>query len=342
MLPLLLLAFPTATAAPTWKWEPGKPARFHVESTVFEPRGRYVFSSINLDARVYQVALVLDLECTPAPLGKSVELTCALAYAKISATGSSASQATVDAIMAEWSERLRPATIVLVIGPTGALRDLDIQGVEKKNDKDGAIVDANHMFVKRAVALFDFPLSTDDKDWIRGWQQKGEVHAFDLPTATGTLGSVEYKHTPVGERYGYTVIESGGRGTITYGGAVDASTGSLFIDTRIGGEALIDPALGRLVYRGLSMDGRLTAASAGVGNDALIGVQQALQRVDAFLPDGAAPPSIGSLHAAKRALSPPPPGEGVDLLPFDSLGMKPLFIQGCPPRGLNSTCRRAL
>jgi hypothetical protein len=334
LLPLLLslsAEAATATAIPAWNWPVDQPVRFHVETEIITPRGVRYYASKNTDARAGSVKVRADTSCTAKPEGKVRVITCTFAYVDMKGVPWTPEEgAKLDLVMTEWTGDLARLKVELVQGPDGHVRGFDIGGMEGSNHRESYILENQRVLMQRLFCAFDLPITTDDKDWVRGWVQKGDVGIMQLQTISGTAGAVNMKHVHDGERNGLTVIETTARATLSAGAAVDAASGARLVDVRMAGETLFDASTGMLEWRDFSVDGQLTVSAQQAGGGAEFFQSLAIQRVDEFPAPGEIPLTVAALHAPKIDVVPPPPPAGVVMVTFGELGMAPLFVAGLP------------
>ena len=332
MLSLLVFAA-HATDVPAWKWPVGEVQRFHLETEIISPRGniRY-FAANNLDARPGAVKVGIDAGCVAKPEGKTQIVRCTFHQVQIRGQAWDMGEtARMDTIFGEWSRDIAASTVEMEIAPDGRVRTLDyIPGKEQSNRREGYVAETQRALLQRVFAVFDLPLSAEEKDWIRGWKQKSSSSLMQLQTIGGTAGAFEITHTPRGERDGYTLIETVGRGTLAAGAAVDAMQGSRNVDVRLSGETLFDPAKGLFVWRDVTLDGQLMVSAQQAGSGAELFQVSAVQWMAEFPPPGELPLSIPAQKAPRLSGAPPALPEGVALVPFAELGMQPLFVAGHP------------
>jgi hypothetical protein len=251
-------------------------------------------------------------------------------YLDFKATGvGSSKQADVDPIAAEWGAYGKTASITILLGANGHIKDFDVDDLERKTLRDGVIGDALRGYFMRLFAPLDFPLTDDDRDWVRGWEEKGVGYLLGLPISTQSAGAGTIRHTVEAERLGLIQVFSEGRGTVGAGAAVDASANGGLIDMRVAGAAWIDPA-GILLGRGFSTDGQYIASASNASAGRYINQSAALQRVESFNADHSPPISPVAQRAPQMTLDPPAPPGGVQMVDFATLGMNPLFIEGMP------------
>ncbi len=335
MLLSLVLAAHAATAgsvAPTWKWPAGEAQRFHIETEIVTPRSMRYYAANNVDARAGTVKVRADTACTAKPEGKIQVVRCTFAYFDMKGVAWVPDEsAKLDLIMAEWAKNLSASTVEMELSADGRIRTFDVHpGKEQSNRREGYIQEQQRVLLQRAFAAFDLPITTDEKDWVRGWAQKGSSALMQLQTIGGTAGAFDIKHMHEGERDGLVVIETTGRGTLSAGAAVDASTGGRLVDVRLGGETLFDAERGMLAWRDFTIDGQLTVSAQEAGSGAEYFQVGAIQWVDEFPPPGEIPLSVAAMRAPRLDGKAPELPAGVALVPFAELGMTPLFVQGHP------------
>lgn len=330
---MLLLAFLTSVASaavPTYKWVPGETVRYYLETEFFWASGIKAAARLNTDTRIRDLVMKADVECKAAARGKATELVCTLAWLDLAGLPVSDRQERVDEVMADWEEFTRKVEIVVLVGPDGKVREFDVNKLPNGNIREGQLGEQMRAFLRSAFAPLDLVLTTDDKDWVRGWERKDLGLMLQLPVADGTAGAGTFKAKHVEDRLGLALISTEGRATVAPSAAVEASANGGLIDLRVGGQAWFDPATGQLLYSGFTTDGRRTAsASTGLGEQYLA-QNSGLQRVAAFEPDHKAPISPVAQRAPKVDKPAPEPPAGVAVVPFGELGMKPLFIVGFP------------
>lgn len=331
-------SYATLTAVPTWTWKAGEVSRWHLETEIFTPRGlttAYVDpKGVTVQARSGETHIVIDTECTASQEGKNTVLDCTLAY--VSLTGKPLAMPAdehIPDIYAGMTEQLKTAKLEIVQSADGRIRSFDLQGVKRINATSGTVIELERILLQRTFCLLELPLATTVEDYARGWKQSSTSSLMMLPTTTGTTGAYDMRFTtgPVSDNL--LPINATALGKLSYGSATDASTGVRIIDTTLTSQAAFDLTLGRLVWRGVTIDGRLTVASNDAGSDVEFYQSSALQMVDTFLPNGAAPLSLMASRAPKRDLPAPEVTTGVPLVEFSTLGMQALFIPAMPPAG---------
>ncbi|MDP2312168.1 MAG: hypothetical protein Q8P41_04630 [Pseudomonadota bacterium] len=328
ILSLLLSAH--AATLPVWHWPAGEVQRFHIETEIVSPRGQRYYAANNLDARAGAVKLRADASCIAKPEGKTQVVKCSFAYFDMKGQAWVPDETgKLDAIIAEWSADLGKTTVEMEISSDGRLRAFDtLAGKDRSNKREGYIIEQQRILLQRIFCVFDLPLTTDEKDWVRGWSQKGGSAMMQLQTISGTAGASDIKHVHKGERDGLTVIETTAKGTLSAGSAVDAESGGRLVDVRLAGETLFDTEKGMVIWRDFSMDGQLMVSAQEAGSAAEYFQVAALQWVPEFPAPGEIPLSVAALRAPR--LSGTAPASVIPVVPFAELGMDALFVQGLP------------
>ena len=336
--PALASSYAQLTTVPTWSWKPGEVTRWHLETELHTPRGfalAYVDpKGVQIQANSMKTTMVIDTECTSNPEGKNTVLDCTFAYVKFSGDPwSLPADEKLPIVYAGISEQLKTAKVEIVQSADGRIRTFDLQGVKRINAMSGQVIEFERVLLQRAFCGFELPLATTTDDFKRGWKQTSTSALMMLPTTSGTTGAYDLRYTtgPVSDNL--LPINTSGEGKLSYGSAVDASTGVRIIDTRLASQAAFDLTLGHVVWRGLTIDGRLTVSSTDVDTDVEFYQTTSMQMVDTFLPNGAAPLSVMASRAPKRDLPAPELSPGLALVDFATLGMEPLFIPTMPTAG---------
>ncbi|MSP55320.1 MAG: hypothetical protein EXR69_06925 [Myxococcales bacterium] len=331
-------AGPTLEKVPTFTWKKGEITKWHIESDLYTPRGKQLASmsakGVKIAARTKKTHLVLDASCVATPEGKNAVVDCTFAY--VSFTGepwSSPADDRLTEVMAQWSADLLPARVQFVQTPEGRMKAFDLQGVKRVNASQAEIIEFERIFLQRAFCLFELPLAATPDDFKRGWKQTSDSALMMLPTTTGTGGAYDMRYTagPVSDNL--LPIDTVARGTLSQGNAMDAESGVSMDTVTLTSQAAFDLSLGLLVWRGMVLDARLTVASGDAGSDVDFYQVNALQKVDEFLPNGAAPLSLMASRAAKRNIPAPEVTAGLALTPYADLGMQPLFVPDMPLSG---------
>lgn len=328
--PLVLFSAFALAAPPTYRWTPGEVVRYYLDTEIYWPGGVKAVARENVDSRMTDLKLRAEAECTVAARGKNTELECRLPWLELKADPQDDSQARIDKVMADWVEFTEPAVLILRLGPDGRVKDFDMNGLEHNNIKEGRLNEQMRTFLRALFAPLDVGLTTDDKDWVRGWVRKDLGLATQLPVFDGTVGAGTVTYIHAGDRLGLALISMEGRATVTSGAGAETSANGALVDLRVGGETWVDPVAGQILFSGFSSDGRKTASSSTGSNDQFVAQRSGIQRVPAFSADHAPPLSVIAQRAPLLGGATPAPVEGLPLVDFSTLGMDPLFVTGFP------------
>lgn len=346
ILPLLLAAGAAHAASsavldtvPRWSWKVGENTRWHYETDLYMPRGFGVAAVNNKDGKVGRIRVVVDADCTTAaPDGRNSVIDCTFAY--VGMTGAPLAEhptekdsADIRDIFTEWSAALSAGSVEIIQGPDGRIKTFDLRGMKRENSRAATIIELQRILLQRAMCLWDLQLATKVDDFTRGWSLGTTSTVMMLPSTTGTAGAytLQYKTAPVTD--GLLPITTTGRGMLEYGSAADAASGSRIVATTLNSQAVFELATGKLAWRGISLDGRLTTSGGDTGTDVEFYQVSAVQKVDSFLPNGGSPLSLMASRAPKRDVPPPDLTAGLALVPFASLGMQPLYLPAMPLAG---------
>lgn len=327
---VVLLSSLALAAPPSYKWTNGEVVRYYLDTEIYWPSSIKAVARENLDSRMQDLKLRGEAECKAKARGKNTELTCGFAWLELKAEPSNDTQARIDKVMADWLEFSKPVEIIILVGPNGQLKAFDVNKLPHDNIKDGQLGEQMRAFMRAMFAPLDVTLTTDDKDWVRGWQRTDVGYALQLPIGDGTAGAGTVKMKHADDRLGLQLISIEGRGTVASGRAVEQSANGGLIDLRMGGETWIDPAAGQVLFSGFSTDGRKTASASTGSSDQYVAQRSGIQRVAAFAADHSAPISVIAMRAPMLPGQAPALTEGAPLVEFATLGMLPLFITGMP------------
>lgn len=330
MFALSLVLAAQAGTVPAWNWPTGQPVRYHLETELLLPRGVGVKAKENVNARAGSLHITVDTECVAKPVGKNREVACTLAFVRFDGAPYLPSETEgLQKVMKEWSTDTTGLKATLFLGGDGHLKEFDVRSAPAENLRVREIQEDQRVYLLRAFSILDFPLATEADDWKRGWEQKGTSFIWNLVTQRGTVGVGSFDHKPLGLADGLYSFTNTGHAMVASGESIDAG-GARLVDIRASGSAQFDVTRGLLAWRDLTLDGRLTVSNAESGSDAEFGQISALQLVDSFLPDGAAPPPLAAARAPRIDNPPAELPAGVALVPFGELGMQPLFVPKLP------------
>lgn len=236
----------------TWDWTASR--RYLLETQVHLPLFMWFVTPYNHQARVTAFDLRMISTCAPGePLGrKRYEVVCTLDDVALSAAGMEQEEGLLQPILDELDEILTGAAVQLQVRPDGRLANIDLEDVDRRNQRVGRMNENLRLVVSRAFAGFDLPLPVGAEN---AWPQY-DVWLMRAPSADGSTGASEIVHAVRERSGGLMWLESGGRGTIFPG------EGENKYDASFSGTAVFDTVGHRLVERTWMVAGTPTASSS--------------------------------------------------------------------------------
>ena len=333
MFPLLAALMAPAHAAdvpPPFGWQHPAASSWHLEATLFSPRGTRYYALNNLDARAGAVGARADVTCAAAPRKKDTAVTCTFDWIELAGKATVENdQAVLDRVLDEWEGDFKGVTVEFTLTPDGRMKGFDVDARERQNKREAYIIEAQRALAQRLFCLFDLSVPADGNAWKKGWKVAGNNEVMKLQTITGTSGASEVRRSQGKETWGLLSVTDEGRGTLSPGGAVD-SAGTRLIDVRLAGMSLLDPVAGSLVWREVTLDGRLTTSSQSTGTDVEFFQASSIQRIERPGAPGEVPLSVPAQRAPRRAGAAPAVAADVALVPFADLKIDPFFVKGMP------------
>jgi hypothetical protein len=244
----------------TSKWSTAKAVRYHAESRIETPKGYPWMAYTNLEAYADVTDVALDMTCDGAPAKKQVLVKCHLDKATIAGTASiHKEQEQLTKILREWSEHLTGANVMLTVGTDGGVTLFDLEGLERRNAREGQVIEQQRQLLRRVFAPFDIAVpKTGAAEPKVAWKHKGAPLQMGLltMTATGVGGAASMTHTL--ER-----IDGDDAYIVTSGHSVMGTPENNLqkVDLIVHGQARYDLAEGSIEYSDLDLNGELTAGS---------------------------------------------------------------------------------
>jgi hypothetical protein len=252
-----------AASGLVWKWEEGQGRRFLVRSTVEMPEPIDFFGKLNSDARISKFTLTMVLSCVQeAKLGRAGWLLrCDIDAAGLQALPLPAHVGQVGPIAEQWADVLQDeAWLQIVQRPDGKLKSVDLEGVDKSNDRFQRVAEWMRQMCMRAIAPLDVHLPRKGELEGDAWLQTAGI-AFAAPSFTGGIGAVRWTHRIQSTDGSIVSWVDRGEGTIQPGGeSVDSTLMTLAMT--LDGSARFDTALGALVESQYYAAGQATSSSA--------------------------------------------------------------------------------
>jgi len=291
-----LLAASGAAHAATglvWQWPEDEARRFRLKADISLHQAVMLEAEYNRSARVYDLAIALDVKCTPTRLGKSsIEVACDVDAAQLQAGGEDDDN--LPMILQEWDDKLEnDARIQMSFTNDGKVREIDLVGLNERNQRIRLIKETLHAFVTRMFSTFDLQLPKEGDDEGKSWRQRSEM-VVQLPMITGSAGSSQLNSTVSSVDGDHAIIDTVGRSTLMIGQQVSGPGNSRppdVFDLTLSSRAVFDTAQGILVGRTLQVRGDLTPSSGSA-----MGTKPAPYLFAAevqYVPPGAAMPMLG-------------------------------------------------
>lgn len=277
-----------------WKWEPGVTRRYMLRAEVKSP---YVFdfnAERNLDGKISSFTLAMLVDCTlNEPVGRNAsEVRCAVDQTTLAVAPVRTSAGTLSPVIDEWVKKFDDSWIDMTLGASGRIRNIDLEGIEKNNERTQQIWMLMREMVLRTFAPFDFVLPKDGVIAQAGqWVQPG-ARAFELPgTGQGTLGGTSVTHTWLADQGGLVTWGIAGAGTVAPPTAANGSLRDTF-KIELNGSAVFDTKQGAVVQAMYEAIGTPTASS--VAADAGRGLTYVQSVIVQYIAPGTPDPSLGT------------------------------------------------
>ncbi len=276
---LMLIA---ATAAPAraqdlvYQWPEDEVVHYRIQSYLYAPRVLRFYAQENLDARVAEFTMGLLVKCKQVGAErKNIYVDCDIHRAEMGGQASlGAEQEKLTRIFQNYVSVLADATIQLTLTPTGRIKMVDLEGVDKGTSREAMVHDDLRMIIRRSMSAIEVELPKDGVDPGKPWKQKGAPLAMQLPTRYGTAGAVRMKNEIVGregsEVYIHTeadALVSPATSTSTSSQETGSSTSTTMKVSMIAdGKSTFDTEKHLITKGEMTVQGTLTASSSGVGD----------------------------------------------------------------------------
>lgn len=263
MLSLILFVTNAQAQGMALDWK--QPLRYRSEVQVLTPNGYLYKGRANVEARVTSHELAVDLECTGSPQGGSTAVVCTVAAIDLGARPYPGDEADTELVLEEYRQWLAASTWQVRFGPDGRVMDVDLEGIEKSDDRMSEIHETLRQLARRVLTPLD--LSMPQKAVAAGasWKQKGTPLLFQLMTTWGTAGGTVMRHRLESQQGMIVRIESEGRGNVATGLDLEVGSGET-VNMIGGGYARVDTARGVILWRQVGVSGELTASSLQPGD----------------------------------------------------------------------------
>lgn len=281
LLALLLASLPVRAGALVVSWD--QPVRYHAEAAISTPNGYRFYGWKNAEAVARRSEIALDLSCSGRPVSRGFDVECTLDRVALAGKAFTGDQEDLDAVFAEYVGLMQGQTMQLLIGSDGRVLTVDLEGVDKRDERMARIHEDQRQLLRRALTPLDLGLPKKGDPKSGTWKQKGTPLLFQLMTAYGTAGGSVMKHTLEATEGDQAIISSAGRGNVATGLDIELGAGQT-VNMLGFGSARFDMATGQLAWRQLSVTGELTASSVSLGDPTVYALGAWIGRIGA---DGA-------------------------------------------------------
>lgn len=254
---------PSAHGATGLSWSLDEPVRYVINSQTIVSSVFQMNAEENLDRRVLEWKLNLNVLCTRTAAGKSgVEVTCTLEDVSVAADPFRDDEADMQLVVDEWDKVLTGATAQLRVGSDGRITSFDLDNIQhtRNNDRIRRIQEQMRLAVGRAFAGLDLQLPSKGDDKGKAWPSKSSMF-MDIPSPDGTAGGLEIVSKVVEQKGSEVVIETTGTGVRGPARYNEAGQIQNAWDLRMFSRATFDTAAHRLVAREVMVQGDLTPSS---------------------------------------------------------------------------------
>lgn len=271
---LLLLCLPSLAFAQdmTWRWEDHEVRSYRIQTYMqFRPGEVRLAAGKNLDARVEDIALGLETDCrSVASSRRAMELECVINKAEMGLGAAGADQANADEIAAEYTALLAVARVQLELTREGRIKTVDVEGIPKNTEREGARHEMLRLMVARAFGGLEIELPKDGDTRGEPWEQGGLPMVMRLPVTSGTVGKAKVIHAVEHVVDGVVTIQTHGDGSAQSGRELSAAAAgqgtARVVEVVIVGTARFNEQEGYLVSNEYRIQGQLTASGAVAGD----------------------------------------------------------------------------
>jgi hypothetical protein len=276
LVALLLFALPAVASAQdlTWRWQDHDVLSYRIQTYMqFQPGNVRLYAAQNLDARVEDVALGLEIDCKSVVLTRRTqELECRVRRAEMGLGTGTGDHENAAAIAAEYAGLLSVALIQVELTREGKIKTFDLEGIPKDTEREAARHEALRMLVSRAFGALEIELPKDGDSRGEPWSQGGLPMTMRLPVTSGTVGKAKIKHTVESTtEAGIVTIVTQGEGSGQSGYEMELQKAQLasarVVQTVWVGTSKFDEKRGHLISNEYRIQGTLTASGSVGGSD---------------------------------------------------------------------------
>jgi hypothetical protein len=254
-----------ATTGLVWKM-PAEGLRYFVVARVNYPLMLNFQAEINHQFRASEFQFEAVTECKPTVTTKTGwELQCRFEDVSLLADPVEADETEhVQGVLTELEGRYEKGWVQVQLGSDGRVRSLDLEDVEKGNQRTADIHELMRLIAVRAFAGLDLELPKNGDDKGKGAWKNNSLLANQVPSSRGTQGMAAVVHQIAKAEGGIVEVNSQGKGVISTGdmqgeGATERPLATW--DITYAGYAKFDTNRGILLEREFLVDGAPTASS---------------------------------------------------------------------------------
>lgn len=278
-----------------WTWEGER--RYQIKADLQLNEWMFLRARNNADVRISEIQIGVDTVCASvSKVGKKAfELNCRLEDVQLLASTVGADSGKILPILDELEEQYRLATVNLVFTEDGRIRNIGLDGLDKRNRRINEIQETMRLLIARVFASFDLQLPKKGDDGGKAWKQQSLL-SMSFPSTFGTMGAAEVRSEVVKTEGSVVEVMTKGTGTlgpaemITVGAGAPERPKNLY-ELELRGLATFDTQQGTLLERQYMVDGMPTPSSLAAEAGAGVSYVQAVRLV--LIPEGEAPPPLG-------------------------------------------------
>ena len=193
-----------------------KTVRYHAEVLIQHFNPIELLAIQNLNVRATTLMASSDMSCTGAALKKGWSLVCSIDTIALQGAPQYADDAdALNAILLEYGSMLTGATLQIELGVDGRIKVVDLEGVDKADERQREIHEKLRLIMRRMVAPLDLQLpKKGEAESGDSWKHKNSAIAFEIFSKYGTLGGSVLKYSVLSDGPEEVVLTSEGHGNI--------------------------------------------------------------------------------------------------------------------------------
>jgi hypothetical protein len=214
--------------------------RYHAEVLIQHFNPIEVLAIQNLNVRATTLMAAADLSCSGKALKKGWSVDCSIDTIAMQGEPQYADDMdALNTVLLEYGSILTGALIQIELGADGRIKVVDLEGVDKADERQREIHEKLRLIVRRMVAPLDLQLPKKGMaEAGDSWKHKNSAIAFEIFSKYGTLGGSVLKYSVLSDSPSEVTLAAEGHGNIglsnsgsTYGfsegsSSSEASSGS--------------------------------------------------------------------------------------------------------------------